>query len=165
MVSFLGKLYARRIVNVNVNILLAGVLALGLTVLVIHFAHRAGVHNPWSINFITVVADVVFDVVIYYFLHWLANHLPNKRRGVRVVGAPQTRFFRDATLVQFQRMMLSPFLYAVMLPVQHILIQRDARPEVATAVGMGLAICTTRILHTIWMVRQQLRMRPLNSPE
>ena len=40
--KWLVSLYDRRIVNVNVNVIVAGLLAMGITVLVMHFAERSG---------------------------------------------------------------------------------------------------------------------------
>src|SRR5688572_32821622 len=88
MVRRLGKLYARRIVNVNVNIVAAGLLALFPTVGLVHLADIVGfttwaagllgVHHEFIINGITLAGDVFCDVSIYYCLHWLANHWPRR---------------------------------------------------------------------------------------
>lgn len=144
----------------NVNILLAGLLALAPTMLVVHLVtERMGVTNEWIINAVTFVADVIFDVAIYYLLHWLANHWP-KRGGTAVERAAQTlSYFKDATLVQVERMMLSPLLYCVMLSIQHIMIVKGISPVKATAVGFLIAITLTRIIHTLWMLRQLRRAR------
>jgi len=160
MVSFVGRLYSRRIINVNVNILLAGILALAPTMLVVHVVSGPlGVSNEWIINAVTFVADVICDVGIYYLLHWLANHWP-KRGGTAVEKAAHTlSYFKDATLVQVERMMLSPLLYCVMLSIQHVMIVRGISPVRATAVGFIVAITMTRVLHTIWMIRQLRRSR------
>src|SRR5690606_21522501 len=108
MVSRLGKLYARRIVNVNVNILAAGALALLLTVCVVKVAEHTGFINwvsghlpikaEFVVNAITFITDVTCDVVIYYFLHWVANHWP--RRAAQKLHLPQPHpvhptFFKD----------------------------------------------------------------------
>ena len=50
MLRWLGQIYARRIVNVNVNIVLAGVLALPPTLLAVWVAHRLEVPPGWRIS-------------------------------------------------------------------------------------------------------------------
>lgn len=170
MVRRLSKLYRQRIVNVNVNIVLAGMLALAPTLLIVHLAttfgfteklaRLLGIEREFAINAITFLGDVVCDVGIYYGLHWLANHWP--RKATETLHLPQPHpvhpsFFKDATMVQVERMTLSPFLYLLFLGTQHLLIVRDVDPVAATAIGAGIGITATRILHTLWMVRQQRR--------
>lgn len=170
MVSRLGKLYARRIVNVNVNIVAAGLLALLLTVGVVKVADHTGftnwaagllgVQHEFIVNAITFVSDLLSDVVIYYCLHWVANHWP--RRAAQKLHLPQPHpvhptFFKDATLVQVERMALSPLLYVLWLGTQHLLMVRGAPAWEATIVGGVLGISITRFLHTLWMLRQQRR--------
>ncbi|MGE3108317.1 MAG: hypothetical protein AB7G11_03650 [Phycisphaerales bacterium] len=166
MVSRLGKFYSRRIVNVNVNILLAGIVAIPPTSLVIHLCyHRADIKNAWVINVITFFADLVFDVATYYGLHWLANHWPGRRKALAEgrTPAPHLTYFRDATLVQMERIVLSPILYGVVFASQHVLLHRTA-PEYATAIGLFAGITCTRVLHTIWMVYQQRRWARAAKP-
>lgn len=170
MVRRLGKLYARRIVNVNVNIVAAGLLALLPTVGLVHLAEivgftgwaakKTGLHHEFIVNGITFLGDVVCDVAIYYCLHWVANHWP--RRAAEKLHLPQPHpihptFFKDATMVQVERMTLSPLLYALWLGTQHMLLVRGANLTYATIVGGIVGIGTTRVLHTLWMIRQQRR--------
>lgn len=170
MVRRLGKLYARRIVNVNVNVVAAGLLALAPTVGLVHLADIAG-FTPWAaarlgvqpefiVNAITFFGDVFCDVGIYFFLHWVANHWP--RRAAQKLHLPQPHpihptFFKDATMVQVERMTLSPLLYAIWLGIQHFLLVHGAHLTYATVVGGVIGIGTTRFLHTLWMIRQQRR--------
>lgn len=170
MVLRLGKLYARRIVNVNVNIVAAGLLALAPTVGLVHLSDIVGftewlakvfrVNPEFVVNGITFVCDVVCDVAIYYCLHWLANHWP--RRAAQKLHLPQPHpihptFLKDATMVQVERMTLSPLLYALWLGTQHMLLVRGVGLTYATVAGGVLGIGTTRVLHTLWMLRQQRR--------
>lgn len=162
MVNRLGKLYSKRIVNVNVNILLAGVIAIPPTSLVVHLVyHHLEVRNPWWINAITFVADMFFDVATYYLLHWLANHWPGRRREIQQgkEPTPHLTYFKDATLVQVERIALSPILWGVVFSVQHALLHRT-KPEYATAVGLLAGILATRVIHTVWMVYQMRRRQP-----
>ena len=83
--QFLWRLYQRRIINVNINIAVAGFLAMAPTVGIIHLMTTL-THMPEPedmsqgqklfINGMTFIVDIFFDVVIYYGLHWLANQYP-----------------------------------------------------------------------------------------
>lgn len=173
-------LYDRRIVNVNVNIVAAGLMAMVVTVGVMHLAERFGVLHaiagwmpdlsiPWrgrrvdisgdklTISGLTFLVDVVADVLVYYVLHWLANHMPRKTRPVRTGAYANLKFMRDATLVQFERAILSPILYAAVFATQNTLLHRGWSVEAATAIGLGTGIALTRCLHTLWMFRQERR--------
>lgn len=163
MLRWLGQCYARRIVNVNVNIVLAGVLALPPTLLAVWLAHRLGVPPGWRISLITFVTDIVSDVAVYFVLHWLANHWPalHVLRGNDPDAPPREHlsFFKDATLVQVERAALSPLLYFLLLGTQYLLIHNEMHPVPATAIAFAAGIGTTRALHTLWMLRQERRAR------
>jgi hypothetical protein len=163
MLRWLGQCYARRIVNVNVNIVVAGVLALPPTLLAVWVAHRLGVPQGWRISLITFVTDITADVMVYFVLHWLANHWPalHVLRREEPDEPPKERlsFFKDATLVQVERAALSPLLYLLLLGTQYLLTHRGMHPVPATAIAFGLAIGTTRALHTFWMYKQERKAR------
>ena len=163
MLRWLGKLYARRIVNVNVNIVLAGVLALPPTLLAVWIAHRLGVPAGWRISVVTFVTDITADVAVYFVLHWLANHWPALHvfRGEHAAAEPKPHlsFFKDATLVQVERAALSPLLYFLLLGTQYYLTHHGMHPVPATAIAFAIAIGTTRALHTMWMYKQERKAR------
>lgn len=152
-----ARLYARRIININVNIVLAGVLAGGLTLIPVHMTRRVGIDNPWAIKAIALAADICFDVVIYYLLHWVANHTWNPYRKARA-GEPKLSFLRDATLVQFERALLAPAYYGVMLGVLSVAMHvYGAGREWATIVAVLAGLAITRAMHTAWMIRRTRR--------
>lgn len=163
MLRWLGKLYARRIVNVNVNIVLAGVLALPPTLLAVWVAHRLGVPQGWRISLITFITDITADVAVYFVLHWLANHWPalHVLRGDDELREPKPHlsFFKDATLVQVERAALSPLLYFLLLGTQYVLTHRGMHPVPATAIAFAIGIGTTRAIHTVWMYKQERKAR------
>lgn len=178
MFAWVRAVYARRIVNVNVNIVVAGVLALGPTMLAVHFSRYLGVADTdkRAIGLITFVADVVSDVIIYYVLHWFANHSPraarralermekvvmqgtlvNEERLIRGEGL-RASFFADATRVQIERMCLAPLLYLLWLGGQQVLMYEGLSREWATLAGFAAGIAATRTLHTFWMLYQERR--------
>ena len=153
-------LYRRRIVNVNVNIVTAGLLALLPTTFAAHAAeHAIGQDQYLAITAVTFVADAVSDVAVYYLLHWIANHTP-AAKAARPASAAYGHlpYLKDATLVQFERMCLSPLLYLLALATQYGLMRfASVSSTLATIVGFCLAILITRVLHTTWMVRAERR--------
>lgn len=180
MFSWLGRQYSRRVVNVNVNILLAGLLALAPTLLVVRLMEKllrtgavsgAKLHigDKAIITGTTLVADIVFDVSIYFGLHWLANHWGRSERAkkqqhhmevIADAAVETVPFFKDASKVQFERMVLSPLLYALFLGTQFSLMTLFKVPPVpATALGFLVGIATARTLHTLWMLREERRIR------
>ncbi len=157
--DFLARLYAKRIVNVNVNIIVAGLLAMMLTLIPVHLSHNF-THDHWAILGITFISDLFFDVLIYYALHWLANH--TRWRHTFGLENPEVSrpavFFRDATIIQAQRAVLSPILYSIFLGLQLYLLKQDVPREWAAVAGLSSGILCTRVIHTIWMVHSQRQL-------
>jgi hypothetical protein len=150
--------YDRRIVNVNVNIILAGVLALIPTTFTVWVVrHYLGVTSNELITGITFVADAISDVLVYYLLHYLANHMPRPRAAASQNSIhAHTPFFKDATLVQFERMCISPLLYIIALGTQYSLMEWwEVGATLATVIGFVLGIGVSRIIHTWWMIRTE----------
>ncbi len=156
----ISDLYARRIVNVNVNIVAAGLVALVPTA-VAAFAAEAylGVKHPWLMATITFTVDAVADVALYYFLHWFANYMPRGGRARGVSAAyGHLPFLKDATLAQLQRLCLSPLFYSLALGGQFVLASVYGVPVFwATIAGFSIGIMVTRVIHTAWMIRAERR--------
>lgn len=166
MLRGLGRLYSRRIVNVNVNILLANIVAVSLTAPVVHYsveyARAWGFEQPhnWVIVGFTLLVDLVFDVALYYGLHWVANHWPRRLHGPvsqttkhLLEETPKPSFFRDATIVQGQRLMLSPLFYLVAIGGQKAALLAGISAGWTVFIGYGSAALLTRTIHTLWMIR------------
>lgn len=171
----LAALYDYRIVNVNVNILLAGAIALAFTVGVMHVLEVTGslasiidalgehhlglwgyqIHaEKFVVQGITFTVDLIADVIAYYGLHWLANHMPRKQ--ARPKNAYRNlSFMRDASLVQFERALLSPILYIAALGLQSKLHHDGHSIAFATTVGFAVGLVLSRSLHTLWMIRAE----------
>ncbi|MDP1661774.1 MAG: hypothetical protein Q8L55_07645 [Phycisphaerales bacterium] len=73
------SLYRRRLVNINVNITVASVVAAIGGTLVIHFTRYIGVRNDDKaiLMIVAAAADWVIDIVLAVGLHWMANHWPD----------------------------------------------------------------------------------------
>lgn len=155
--KWLGRLYGRRIVNVNCNVLLAGFLALLPTIWIVSLTRDLGIHNKFGITAVTFACDIVFDVLIYFVLHWFANHLPRRWGWVSSKAYQHLSFVRDATLVQFERMVMAPVLYIVALGLQNFLMHYGIGREWATVWGFAVGLTITRTIHTIWMLRAERR--------
>lgn len=178
MLSRLADWYSRRIVNVNVNVIAAGLLALLPVIACVHLTEwalskgivdgdRLHVSDKLIIAAVTFVSDIIFDVAIYYGLHWLANHAPwikaqraKQLEAVADAAVESSPFFKDATKVQLQRALLSPLLYILWIGMQQFLMHRyDFSSAWATVAGFCAGVGVARALHTYWMIQEDRRRR------
>lgn len=147
----LFKLYQRkRVVNINLNVIAAGLLAIALAKFPVAWtAELIGREHKLLISLAAYAIDMVFDLLVYFGLHWIANQWkPGDPEPVdkHRVG----RFFADALVVQAERMVLVP-VFAV------IAIGGLWKLQHWTDIGVGwlfvityvTAILVTRVLHTI----------------
>lgn len=115
------------------------------------------------IGVMTTVIDLVADVMVYYALHWLANHMPRKAGKLGHIldelnpGYAHLTFVQDATMVQMERLALSPLFYIIALGGQHVMLHEGLGLATSTAVPFTGAIVVTRCLHSVWMYFQQRR--------
>jgi uncharacterized paraquat-inducible protein A len=150
MTRRLLNLYQRkRIININLNVIAAGLLAIACTKVVMwlaaHLFHGA---PPLFFTIVALVCDMFFDVAIYYALHWLANHW--RPRWARKPDSPKPPpFIKDATLIQFERALLAP-VYYILAGVLMQLLQADLgwKPGWAMAAAFTTGLLATRVLHT-----------------
>ncbi len=172
MRAWIAKQYAKRIVNVNVNIIAAGAMAIGIMYAVMFWIHRLKIdihiadQLKVNVKFVNIacsfVIDLVADLAVYYVLHWYANHVPSRFGGGGKLINPEysdLTFLQDATKVQLERMLLAPILYVVAGTIQWILMKGHMQPPAAAAIGFALGISTTRTIHTFFMVWQQRKRR------
>jgi len=164
MFRWLARQYARRIVNINVNIVVAGLMAIMLTSIPLHLSRYVGVGDDHkkTILMITFVSDWVIDLLIAVGLHWLANHWPRRLKGKHLIQKaeeviestpPPIPFLKDATTIQLQRACLSPLLYGIALWMQWILIEEGFGREIAAIMGFTTGILVCRVIHTFWLIR------------
>lgn len=178
MLARIAAYYARRIVNVNVNVVAAGLLSLVPVLACVRLTEWAlskgyvdgdklHVSDKVLIGAVTLVADLTFDVLIYYALHWLANHagwLKDHRlkqiEAVADAAVESSPFFKDATRVQLQRAVLSPLLYVMLLGTQQLLMQvHHVQATWATVIAFAVGIGSARVVHTLWMLREERSQR------
>lgn len=156
----------------NVNIVLAGTFAIVLTTGVLRLLnswHLLEGMNKGFIVGLTFVLDMVFDIFLVFGLHWLAAHWPAKwkaNKGLvnaagKVVNAadrvmdaapPPISFARDATIIQFQRLCLSPILYFIAWGLQWWMLHEGVRAEWTALPAYVTAIIVTRCIHTPWLL-------------
>ncbi len=174
MWRWIARQYSRRIVNVNVNIVVAGLLAMAMAMIPVYFSRHFGVDHDdtVAIGIIYAVADFIIDLILCIALHWMANHWPRKWRKtkqmvesaehlVEQAGPPPLPFVKDTTLIQFQRMCLSPILYGtygfVFLPIFKNALNWER--EIAAFTAMFCGVIVTRVCHTFWMLHDERRWR------
>lgn len=165
MFKWLARQYAKRIVNINVNIIVAGLVAMSLGTVPVHLSRYLGVQDDEhiKIKIIFFVSDWVFDLIVAVGLHWLANHMPRRYQRTRQLiekaedivedAPPPTPFLKDAAVLQLQRGLLSFVLYPAAWLMMTAFLHGGMARELAGMVSMILAICVTRVIHTFWLIR------------
>lgn len=149
MPSRLFELYQRkRIININVNVIVAGLLAILIAKYPVLLVTEAiGREHKLINSLVAALIDAVADGVIYFLLHWVANHWkpnPTKEHG------PSRSFWRDASLVQVERLILTPPFYVVAVGGMYALQHADFTPSWSFVISFSAAIVMTRVIHTIW---------------
>ena len=153
MFERLFEIYQRkRIVNINTNIVAAGLLAIVIAkwpVTVVGNWIGADEH-PFLVTLAAGGIDLVVDVASYFVLHWLANHWKPLRKGARPRGSTRS-FLKDALLIQFERTMLSPVYYTTAMGLMYTLQEAvEVSHGWAFVIGFTTGIMVTRVVHTIW---------------
>lgn len=155
------KLYQRhKLININVNVAAAGLLAIVVAKYPVHLLdgvitrHVGGGHALLK-SIGAAVVDGIADVIIYYALHWLANHWrPFGAKHVSDSPDDARHFFRNATLVQFERLVLSPVFYGISVGLMWALQKfADIQASWAFVLAFCSGILVTRILHSIYMIQ------------
>ncbi|MCB9845108.1 MAG: hypothetical protein H6811_03860 [Phycisphaeraceae bacterium] len=157
----LFRLYQKhKVVNVNVNVIVAGLMAIvisKLPVLWVSTMIGPGAETWRKVAKIVCAAaiDGAADVLIYFLLHWIANHWkPRKPRDdeERNRWAEEARkFWKTASLVQVERYLLSPVFYTIAMGGMWALMEfRDWTASWSFVTAFSAAILVTRVIHTIW---------------
>jgi hypothetical protein len=139
----------RRVVHINVNIVLAGVVSLALTSGVLALS-RAWIEGAAWVAVGTAVVDGVFDVAVFALLHWLAS-----RRGWRF-DAGRGSIVRDTARLQLHRFVLAPVFYLVSLGGHAGLMSSGLDRVPAAWIAYLGALLLTRTIHTVYGLRTGL---------
>jgi len=151
------KFYQRkRVVNINLNILAAGFIAIALAFFPVKLiGDWIGTERTLTISAITYVIETIFDVLVYYALHWMANHWNPHGHLPKDDQLPKARnFIQDSTRIQAERMALVP-IYILIGPIGMWLLQERAGVHHTWAflIAFPAAMITTRVIHTFWGYR------------
>lgn len=147
----LFDLYQRkRVFNINANILASGLMAVLIAKYpVLYIGRLIGEEHPVLITLAAGAIDMVVDVLLYYALHWFANHWnPPWKRHKK--AKPSRSFLHDASLVQFERTLLSPVYYLVAMSLMYYLQLRGVAHSWAFVLAFASGLMVTRVIHTVW---------------
>jgi hypothetical protein len=140
----------KRVVNINVNVTLAGLVAILIAKWPVKFvADWIGEDRIFLNSLAAYFIDMVVDFMVYFSLHWLANHWkPGKPAPID--RARLVHFAQDTLAVQAERIVLVPVFALLAIGGMTLLQHRtDLAPEWAFVVTYLVAILVTRVLHTV----------------
>ncbi|MGP1273518.1 MAG: hypothetical protein ACTS22_09310 [Phycisphaerales bacterium] len=149
----------RRIININANIVASGLLSTLMVMGLLWFLKSVvGTSWPtWGYTAFSAVADLVLDVGLFAWLHWVANHWrPLNGRTEREqaeLHAPRPNPVVDATQLQFERAVISPLYYIMAIAGTEALQQHGMHPAWAVAIAYPAGLAVTRTIHTIWGIK------------
>ncbi len=153
-----------RIVNVNLNIIGGGLLAIALSKFpVLWVTAWIGPEHKLINSIVAAIIDGVADVIIYFGLHWIANHW-RPIKPDKASGKPKESFWREATLVQFERLALTPAFYVIAIGGMWGLQHLDMPASWAFVLAFSAAIIMTRLAHTAWCLKTG-RFEPIPMDE
>lgn len=146
----------KRVVNINLNILAAGFIAIALAKLpIMYISDWIGPNHKLLIIGIAYALDTVLDVLVYYALHWVANHWNPNGHHPKSEHKPRTRrFLHDATRVQAERAALVPLFAIIAMGGMWALQEYGiASASWAFVFAFAAAMLATRVVHTFWGYR------------
>lgn len=155
-------LYQRkRVVNINVNVFVAGLLSIAIAKYpIMLLSEMIGHEHKFKLSVLAYVIDTVIDVGLYFGLHWIANHWRpiKKTKLVNTLTTPEdsrtSNFLVDVAKVQAERFALVPIFALIamggMWALQHY---SNFKPDWAFVVSFIAAMLVTRVIHTVWGYR------------
>jgi len=164
MPAKLFRLYQRKkIININVNIIVAGMLAIAIAAWPVHVVSvwlegMLGRRVTWADSLIAALIDGAADVTIYFLLHWVANHWrplkPISEADQRDQERERESFWKTATFIQAERYLLSPIFYTISMGGMWLIQVHTSTARVwAFVISFATAILITRTIHTLWGLR------------
>ncbi|MCA9272046.1 MAG: hypothetical protein KDA31_03260 [Phycisphaerales bacterium] len=165
------RFYQRhRIVNVNLNIVGAGLLAVAIAKYPVHLLSLwIGPEYKFINSVVAAVVDGFVDIALYFVLHWVANHwgpiqrernANAKRNDDGELIEKSASFWREASLVQFERLTLTPVFYLFAIGGMWGLQHAGMRASWAFVLSFSAGLVVTRVMHTWWALRTG-RFEPL----
>ena len=151
------NLYQRkRVININLNIFVAGLISIAIAKYpVMLISDQIGHEHKLWISILAYIVDTTIDIFVYFGLHWIANHW--KPLQSDTIIEPESseskakKFLLDAGKVQAERFALVPIFAGIAIgltwSLQHFF---HMKPDWAFVVAFIMAMCVTRIVHTIW---------------
>lgn len=147
----LFHIYQRnRLVNINFNVIASGLMAIAIAKYpVARLGAWIGPEHKLLITVGAAAIDMFVDVSLYYGLHWIANHWRPSGKLPKAKSRHGS-FFKDATLIQFERAILSPLYYVVAGGLMYVLQHKGIKPSWAFVWAFSSGIFVTRLAHTLW---------------
>ncbi len=151
----------KRVVNINVNVFLAGLLSIAIAKYPIMLISASVGHEHKFLNSVIAYAlDTVIDVFLYFGLHWIANHwkpFKNAHIADKLTTPEDQRsrnFLVDVGKVQAERFALVP-IFAIIATGGMYGLQKlfHTQPSWAFVIAFIVAMIITRIIHTVWGYR------------
>jgi hypothetical protein len=154
------KYQSRRIININVNVVTAGLASIAISKYpVTLMAAWLGHEHKLLITVLAYVLDTLVDVAIYFGLHWVANHWRpvflhgepvHKGEPGETPGERARHYIADVGRIQAERLALVPLFAGTSMGLMYALQHFFAiRPSWAFVWGFLAAIFVTRIAHTL----------------
>ncbi len=148
----------KRVLNINLNVFVAGIASIVIAKYpVALISGMVGHEHKLVISMLAYVIDTVIDVLLYFGLHWMANHWrPLERTHLvdKLTMPAESRtknFLVDVGKVQAERFALVPIFACIaitgMWALQHFW---GFKPNWAFVIAFVAAMIFTRIIHTIW---------------
>ncbi|MEM1072032.1 MAG: hypothetical protein AAGB48_04685 [Planctomycetota bacterium] len=154
------KLYQRRrIININANIVASGLLSTALVMVLLWLIKDVlGIRwATWGFTAFAAVADLILDVGLFAWLHWVANHwrplIGRNEKERTELAAPRPNPVRDAAQLQFERAVISPLYYIIAVACTEALQQQGWHPAWAVGLAYPAGLAVTRTIHTVWGLR------------
>ena len=162
------NLYQRkRVININANIFITGLFSIVISIYPVKLlSGMIGHEHELLISVLAYIIDTTIDVFIYFGFHWLANHWkPFEDKPESSSSSKTMDFLRDAGRVQFERFVLAPLFALLSISATWALQQfADMDPGWAFALAFIVAMCITRIIHTIWGYKSGLFLDKTQAP-
>ena len=137
----------KRIVNINVNIILAGIFSTLLAAYPVYLTHLF-TDDMGVIIFISFIADAVLDFLFFGFFHWM-THFNHSKKIVAM----------DFALIQSHRIVLSILYYVLAGSIQFALMHAGFYRTPAFIIAYIFALGITRMIHTWYGLRTGLFKR------